>query len=189
MPVPFSGPVFPLSAGFAEFAQVGDGEFVQLSTGLDEQPRRHLRAGGEADPVGETERCRFGHEPIHVRRQPCAVRRMCAGRTGSHHRCWRPQSQFQFYAKCMTVCRTARATLCFVKTIAFRPDAESAQALSLLTRDGSTSSAAIRRALIAAADQELRAELLEEAEAVAADQSDRQEARRVLQDMEHLRAW
>lgn len=76
-----------------------------------------------------------------------------------------------------------------MKTIAFRPDAESAKALSLLTRDGSTSSAAIRRALMAAAEQEMRAQLLEEAKAVAADQSDRQEARRVLEDMEHLRAW
>lgn len=76
-----------------------------------------------------------------------------------------------------------------MKTIAFRPDAESAQALALLTRDGSTSSAVIRRALIAAAEQELRDRLFEEAKAVAADQSDRQEARRVLEDMEHLRAW
>lgn len=76
-----------------------------------------------------------------------------------------------------------------MKTIAFRPDAESARALSLLTRDGSTSSAVIRRALIAAAERETQARLLAEAKAVAADESDRQEARRVLADMEQLRAW
>ena len=74
-------------------------------------------------------------------------------------------------------------------TIAFRPDEESARALLLLTRDGSTNSAAIRRALIKAAELELRAQLLAEAEAVVADDADRQEARRVLEDMEQLRAW
>ncbi len=75
-----------------------------------------------------------------------------------------------------------------MQSIAFRPDTESARALSLLTRDGSTNSAAIRRALIAAAEQELRAQLLEEAKAVAADESDRREARQILEEMEHLRA-
>lgn len=85
----------------------------------------------------------------------------------------------------MTQC----ATFCFVRTIAFRPDAESEQALSLLTRDGSTNSAAIRRALIETARQEGRATLLDEASTVAGDESDREEARRVLADMEHLRAW
>lgn len=76
-----------------------------------------------------------------------------------------------------------------MKTIAFRPDDQSARALSLLTRDGSTNSAAIRRALIAAAERETQARLLAEAKAVAADKDDLQEARRVLADMEQLRAW
>ncbi len=74
-------------------------------------------------------------------------------------------------------------------TITFRPDEESAEALGLLTRDGSSSSAAIRRALIAAARQQERDALLAEATQVAADESDRKEARRVLADMDRLRAW
>lgn len=76
-----------------------------------------------------------------------------------------------------------------MRTIAFRPDEESAQALSMLTRDGLTNSAAIRRALIEAARQEARTALLDEATVVAGDERDREEARRVLTDMEHLRAW
>ncbi len=76
-----------------------------------------------------------------------------------------------------------------MSTITFRPDEESAEALELLTRDGSTSSAAIRRALISASRQQQRDALLAEATRLASDESDRKEARRVLADMEHLRAW
>ncbi len=74
-------------------------------------------------------------------------------------------------------------------TIAFRPDEESAEALDLLTRDGLSTSAAIRRALVSAARHQRRRELLAEATQLAADESDREEARHVLSDMEHLRAW
>ncbi len=74
-------------------------------------------------------------------------------------------------------------------TITFRPDEESTEALGLLTRDGSSSSAAIRAALIAAARQQERDALLAEATLLAADEKDREEARIVLGDMEHLRAW
>jgi len=76
-----------------------------------------------------------------------------------------------------------------VSTIAFRPDRESAAALEFLTRDGSSNSAAIRRALVAAARQLERAALLAEAVQLAADASDRDEAQSVLADLEHLRAW
>jgi len=74
-------------------------------------------------------------------------------------------------------------------TIAFRPDKESAEALDLLTRDSLNTSAAIRRALVSAARHQKRQELLAESTRLAADESDREEARQVLADMEHLRAW
>lgn len=76
-----------------------------------------------------------------------------------------------------------------MQTIAFRPDAESARAISVLTRDGTTSSAAIRRALVAEARRVTDADLLREAEALSEDDRDRAEARQVLSDMERLRAW
>lgn len=74
-------------------------------------------------------------------------------------------------------------------TITFRPDPESAEALEQLTRDGSSNSAAIRNALISTARRQAREALLAEATQLAADESDRKEARAVLEDMENLRAW
>lgn len=75
-----------------------------------------------------------------------------------------------------------------MQTIAFRPDAESTAALSVLTRDGSTNSAAIRRALVAEAQRAAREELLRQAKELTADDHDREEARQVLADMVRLRA-
>ncbi|MEI6624615.1 MAG: hypothetical protein WCP28_22225 [Actinomycetes bacterium] len=76
-----------------------------------------------------------------------------------------------------------------MKTIAFRPDEETERALEILTRGGSSNSAAIRSAVIQAARRQANEELLAESCAVANDEADRQEARRVLADMEDLRAW
>lgn len=76
-----------------------------------------------------------------------------------------------------------------MQTIAFRPDAESARAISVLTRDGATNSAAIRRALVAEARRVTEADLRREAETLACDDRDREDARQVLTDMERLRAW
>jgi len=74
-------------------------------------------------------------------------------------------------------------------TITFRPDADAARALDVLTRDGTSVSTAVRAALIDAARNRARAKLRAEAEDVAADDEDRAEAAQVLRDMETLRAW
>ena len=74
-------------------------------------------------------------------------------------------------------------------TITFRPDDDSAQALEVLTRDGTSVSTAVRAALIDAARNRARVQLRAEAETLVADDGDRAEAAQVLRDMETLRAW
>lgn len=74
-------------------------------------------------------------------------------------------------------------------TITFRPDEDATRALAILTRDGTSVSAAVRAALIDAARQRARSALRAEAQALAADEQDRAEAAQVLRDMETLRAW
>lgn len=74
-------------------------------------------------------------------------------------------------------------------TITFRPDADASHALEVLTKDGTSVSAAVREALIDAARRKAAATIRAEAEALAADESDRAEAMQVLRDMETLRAW
>ena len=74
-------------------------------------------------------------------------------------------------------------------TITFRPDEDAAQALAVLTRDGTSVSTAVRAALIDAAHHRAKKALRAEAEALAADEQDRAEAAQVLRDMETLRAW
>ena len=74
-------------------------------------------------------------------------------------------------------------------TITFRPDDDAAQALEVLTRDGTSVSTAVRAALIDAARNRARVQLRAEAEALVADDGDRAEAAQVLRDMETLRAW
>ncbi|MBA3326813.1 MAG: hypothetical protein H0T43_00735 [Solirubrobacterales bacterium] len=74
-------------------------------------------------------------------------------------------------------------------TITFRPDKDAAQALAVLTRDGTPVSTAVRAALIDAARERARSALRAEAKALANDPQDRAEAAQVLRDMETLRAW
>ena len=74
-------------------------------------------------------------------------------------------------------------------TITFRPDADAERALAVLTSDGTSTSNAVRSALIAAARERVQASLRAEAAALAADEADRAEAAQVLRDMETLRAW
>ncbi len=74
-------------------------------------------------------------------------------------------------------------------TITFRPDDDALRALAVLTRDGTAVSAAVRIALIEAARRRVGAALRAEAEALAADDADRDESAQVLRDMETLRAW
>ncbi|GAA1156548.1 hypothetical protein GCM10009606_38240 [Nocardioides aquiterrae] len=74
-------------------------------------------------------------------------------------------------------------------TITFRTDPEVDAALSALVEGGRDRSRAIREAILEAARRERAARLRAEAEALAADEGDRAEARAVLEDMESLRAW
>jgi len=74
-------------------------------------------------------------------------------------------------------------------TITFRPDEDTSKALEVLTKDGTTVSAAVRSALIDAACRKAGAAIRAEAESLAEDESDRAEAMQVLRDMETLRAW
>lgn len=73
--------------------------------------------------------------------------------------------------------------------ITFRPDEDTARALKVLTRDGTSVSSAVRAALLDAARVRAGASLRAEAEALAADEGDRAEAAQILRDMECLRAW
>ncbi|MGH3909217.1 MAG: hypothetical protein ACRDRM_00130 [Pseudonocardiaceae bacterium] len=74
-------------------------------------------------------------------------------------------------------------------TITFRPDDESERALAVLTADGLSASAAIRDALVHEAQRRNDERLRAEAAALAADPDDLAEVRRVLEDLEPLRAW
>jgi len=74
-------------------------------------------------------------------------------------------------------------------TITFRPDDESERALAALTADGRSASAAIRDALVHEAQRLAEERLRAEATTLAADADDVAEARRVLTDLEPLRAW
>lgn len=75
------------------------------------------------------------------------------------------------------------------QTITFRPDEDATRALSVLTRDGTSVSNAVRAALIDAARERARTTLRAEAAALATDKDDRAEAAQVLRDMDSLRAW
>ena len=79
--------------------------------------------------------------------------------------------------------------MCAMATITFRPDDDSERALAALTADGRSTSAAIRDALVHEAQRQEDERLRAEAVALAADPDDVAEARRVLEDLEPLRAW
>ena len=73
--------------------------------------------------------------------------------------------------------------------ITFRPDDDAQRALDALTSDGTAVSTAVRAALIEAARAQAKRRLRAEAQDLAEDPADRDEAARVLRDMETLRAW
>ena len=75
------------------------------------------------------------------------------------------------------------------ETITFRTDEDALRALAVLTRDGTSVSAAVRSALIDAARLLAEEQLRSESTALAANEQDRAEAAQVLRDMETLRAW
>lgn len=71
----------------------------------------------------------------------------------------------------------------------FRTDPRSADALSELMSDGSTASEAIRQALVDAVRLRRRELMRAESRALMDDVDDRAESRRVLSEMDELRAW
>lgn len=73
-------------------------------------------------------------------------------------------------------------------TITFRTDEAVDEALASLS-EGRDRSQTIREAILTAARVRAAERLRAEAQALADDEADRAEARAVLRDMEHLRAW
>jgi hypothetical protein len=71
----------------------------------------------------------------------------------------------------------------------FRTDARSERALAELMADGSTASDAIRQALVDAVRLRRREQMRSESRALMDDEADRAESRRVLSEMDELRAW
>jgi hypothetical protein len=71
----------------------------------------------------------------------------------------------------------------------FRTDEPSERALAELTADGSTTSEAIRQALVDAVRFRRREQMRLESLELMKDDADREESRRVLAEMDELRAW
>jgi hypothetical protein len=76
-----------------------------------------------------------------------------------------------------------------VPIVNFRTDERSEQALAELMADGSTTSEAIRQALVDAVRFRRREQMRMESLELANDEQDRSESRRVLSEMDELRAW
>lgn len=74
-------------------------------------------------------------------------------------------------------------------TVTFRPDPETERALTQLTEDGQSTSAAIRQAILDAARMRQRERVREQSLRLAADPDDLAEIRRIHEDAEDLRAW
>lgn len=71
----------------------------------------------------------------------------------------------------------------------FRTDERSERALAELMADGSSASDAIRQALVDAVRLRRREQMRIESLALMHDEADRAESRRVLSEMDELRAW
>ena len=71
----------------------------------------------------------------------------------------------------------------------FRTDERSERALAELTADGSTTSDAIRQALVDAVRLRRREQMRAESLELMNDEDDRAESRRVREEMDELRAW
>lgn len=71
----------------------------------------------------------------------------------------------------------------------FRTDERSEHALAELTADGSTTSEAIRQALVDAVRLRRREQMRAESLELMNDEDDRAESRRILAEIDDLRAW
>lgn len=76
-----------------------------------------------------------------------------------------------------------------VATLTVRTDKEVDQALSALTSDGTSTSDAVRAAILAAYRERYYAEIRADAEAAAQDPTDLAEVRAIRSDMDGLSAW
>jgi hypothetical protein len=74
-------------------------------------------------------------------------------------------------------------------TLTFRTDPETDRALAHLTADGTSTSEAIRAALIAADRARIEAQIRAESEELMNDPEDLAEMRAIREDMDALRAW
>ncbi len=78
---------------------------------------------------------------------------------------------------------------CHMPVVNFRTDERSERALAELMADGSTASDAIRQALVDALRFRRREQMRLESLALMNDEADRAESRKVLSEMDELRAW
>ena len=76
-----------------------------------------------------------------------------------------------------------------VSVLNFRTDERSEKALAELMSDGSSASEAIRQALVDAVRLRRREQMRAESRVLMHDDTDRAESRRVLAEMDELRAW
>lgn len=79
--------------------------------------------------------------------------------------------------------------ICRMPVLNFRTDERSERALAELMADGSSASDAIRQALVDAVRLRRREQMRLESLALMNDEADRAESRRVLSEMDELRAW
>jgi hypothetical protein len=77
----------------------------------------------------------------------------------------------------------------YMTVLNFRTDERSERALAELMSDGTTASEAIRQALVDAVRLRRREQMRAESRELMNDEADRAESRRVLADMDELRAW
>ncbi len=73
--------------------------------------------------------------------------------------------------------------------VSFQTDERSERALTELMADGSTAPEAIRQALVDAVRLRRREQMRSESLALMNDEADRAESRKVLSEMDGLRAW
>ena len=80
-------------------------------------------------------------------------------------------------------------TICHMRTLTIRTDAEVEQALQSLTRDGQSRSEATRAAILEAERTHRRARLRAEAEQLRNDPDDVAASRELAAEMDSIRAW
>ena len=91
--------------------------------------------------------------------------------------------------RCVVEMSSGTSYGCHMPVVNFRTDERSERALAELMADGSTASDAIRQALVDALRFRRREQMRLESLALMNDEADRAESRKVLAEMDDLRAW